>query len=102
MRYEVHPVCMDAGMSPEKLERYEWGDNEREEEGQPHCQERLARFLLPIQLEGDDLCLADVRNHELPALKAGKRKATGFSDIALGNGNSMSLPGIEDLMLSYV
>ena len=76
---------------------YEWGEDEAEQDGQPGCQEILERELLPLTSEGRALGIFDVSGVPLPEVHEGKRKSNGFSDIAIGDQESLLSPYIGDL-----
>ena len=57
----------------------------------------LEHELLPLSLDGRPLGIFDVRGLALPEVCGGKRKSNGFSDLAVGDVESLSLPDTHDL-----
>lgn len=93
------PVCTEVLDDTFSDVLYEWGESEDEKDGQPGCQVILERELLPLTLEGRNLGIFDVRGVDLPEVYEEKRKSNGFSDLAIGDLESLSLPDTRDLTL---
>jgi hypothetical protein len=102
VKHILRPMIKDTGVVG-AVNKYLWGANEQETDGQAGCKLILEAELLPLALDGSPLGLFDVRSQPLPELKAGKCKSKGFSDLALGLQESMdyALVNIPDLMLLY-
>lgn len=95
--FKTLPVCKEGfdGAFSDRI--YKWGKGEDEKDGQPGCKSMLERELLPLSLNGRGLGIFDVRGLALPEVHGGKRKSNGFSDLAIGDFESLSLPDTRDL-----
>ena len=95
------PVNEEAGEG--QMEKYPWGEDECEADGQPGCQTILEEEMLPLSVDGKAFGFYDVRSCPLPQLKAGKRKSNGYPEPALGPEKSMkyALTHAKDLVLAY-
>lgn len=77
LKYKVCLLVDETGAGA--LDMYLWGEDEREDQGQPGCQAILEKKVQPFQVENDvPLGFFDVRNRTLPELKGGKYKSNGF------------------------
>ena len=77
IRYIVHQE--NTGVVEGPMQTYQWGEREREQDGQPACQNILENEILSLDLP-DEYGVYDIRGRKLPEIKAGKQKSTGFSD----------------------
>ena len=95
--FRTLPVCTEVldGTFSDRI--YNWGENEDENDGQPGCKLMLECELLPLSLDGRTLGIFDVRGLALPEVHEGKRKSNGFSDLAIGDSESLLLPDTRDL-----
>ena len=73
IKYVVQAVNEEAGEG--QMEKYPWGEDECEADGQPGCQTILLEEMLPLSVDGKAFGFYDVRSCPLPQLKAGKRKS---------------------------
>jgi hypothetical protein len=95
--FKTLPVCTEV-LDVTFLDRiYNWGEKEDKKDGQPGCKSMLERELLPLSLDGRALGIFDVRGLALPEVHEGKRKSNGFSDLAIGDLESLLLPDTRDL-----
>ena len=101
VRYNVHQV--NSGVVGGSIQRYQWGEDENERDGQPACQNILENEILPLKIDGKFYGIYDIRGCKLPEPQGGKRKSNGFSDMAVGPKTSMDYAAAfaEDLVLSY-
>ena len=98
--FKTIPVCTEVLDDKFSARIYNWGENEDEKDGQPGCKLMLERELLPLSLDGRTLGIFDVRGLALPEVHEGKRKSNGFSDLAIGDSESLWLPDTRDLTFS--
>lgn len=89
------PVCTEVLDVTFSNRIYNWGEEEKD--GQSGCKSMLERELLPLSLGGRPLGIFDVRGLALPEVHEGKRKSNGFSHLAIGDLESLSLPDTRDL-----
>ena len=95
--FKTLPVCTEI-LDATFLDRiYNWGEKEDEKDGQPGCKKMLEHELLPLSVDGRALGIFDVRGLALPEVHEGKRKSNGFSDLAIGDAESLLLPDTRDL-----
>ena len=97
--YFTLPHCDEPGH--DLFEEYRWDENENEESGQQGCKSVLEAHLLPWEIKGRKMGLFDIRNRKLPTIDAHGYRSNGFSDLAIGDHISMSVPANVDLMVNF-
>ena len=95
--FKTLPVCTEVLDTTFSDRIYNWEEMQDEKDGQPGCKSMLERELLPLSLDGRTLGIFDVRGLALPEVHEGKRKSNGFSDLAIGDLESLLLPDTRDL-----
>ena len=102
IKYVVQAVNEEAGEG--QMEKYPWGEDKCEADGQPGCQTILQEEMLPLSVDGKAFGFYGVRSCPLPQLKARNRKLNGYPDLALGPEKSMkyALTHTKDLVLAYM
>mmetsp|Transcript_8088 Transcript_8088/g.13873 ORF Transcript_8088/g.13873 Transcript_8088/m.13873 type:complete len:365 (-) Transcript_8088:99-1193(-) len=94
--FKMLPICLDVLDDAFSDRLYKWGDNEQEKDGLPGCQAILQRELLPLKSDGENLGIFDVRSLALPEVHGEKQKSNGYSDLAIGDLATLSLPNTRD------